>query len=211
MRILALLITTACVGISAFSSSAAGAQPAGATSTSATAQEPKLKTPYVDGLEWKIQNARRSGQITADQAKTLTAQQRQLHALSWAYQSGTATAEQVKQLRAGVDEIDDVTRVQKTVAPSDPKLKTPYVNGLQWKIRQARASGRITASQEEQATAQLAELKKLAWTYQSGKATPDEAAQLRLGVQNIETMTSSTAPAAPAGNDRPRRGGVTSH
>jgi len=70
----------------------------------------RLTTSYVDGLGWKIDNARSRGMISWRQARDLHSQLREVQPLAWRYQNGQARPWEVRRLEAVVNRIDSVTQ-----------------------------------------------------------------------------------------------------
>jgi hypothetical protein len=78
-------------------------------------------------------------------------------------------------------------------AGADSRLMTPYVDGLAWKIDNARNQGRISWRQAQDLHAQLASVQPLAFRYQSGQARPGEVQRLAAVVNRIDGMTQGYA------------------
>jgi hypothetical protein len=73
-------------------------------------RDSRLMTPYVDGLAWKIDNARSQGRISWREARDLHAQLTTVQPLAWRYQTGTARPYEVQHLAAVVNRIDSLTQ-----------------------------------------------------------------------------------------------------
>jgi hypothetical protein len=69
----------------------------------------RLTTSYVDGLQWKINNAARQGLISWGEARDLRAQLRSVQPLAWRVENGTARPWEVHRLEAVVNRIDSLT------------------------------------------------------------------------------------------------------
>jgi hypothetical protein len=69
----------------------------------------RLTTSYVDGLEWKINNAAQHGQISWREARDLRAQLRTVQPLAYRVQTGQARPWEVSRLEAVVNRIDGLT------------------------------------------------------------------------------------------------------
>lgn len=69
----------------------------------------RLTTSYVDGLEWKINNAAQHGQISWGQARDLRMQLRSVQPLAYRVQTGQARPWEVRRLEAVVNRIDSMT------------------------------------------------------------------------------------------------------
>lgn len=69
----------------------------------------RLTTSYVDGLQWKINNAARNGVISWDQARDLRMQLRSVQPIAWRAQNGQARPWEVNRLEAVVNRIDSLT------------------------------------------------------------------------------------------------------
>jgi len=70
----------------------------------------RLTTSYVDGLQWKINNAARQGMISWDEARDLRAQLRSVQPIAWRVQNGQARPWEVNRLEAVVNRIDSLTQ-----------------------------------------------------------------------------------------------------
>lgn len=69
----------------------------------------RLTTSYVDGLEWKINNAAQHGQISWGQARDLRMQLRSVQPLAYRVETGQARPWEVQRLEAVVNRIDGIT------------------------------------------------------------------------------------------------------
>jgi hypothetical protein len=69
----------------------------------------RLSTSYVDGLQWKINNAARQGLISWSEARDLRAQLRSVQPIAYRAQNGQARRWEVNRLAAVVDRIDSLT------------------------------------------------------------------------------------------------------
>lgn len=69
----------------------------------------RLTTPYVDGLQWKINNAARRGAISWDEARDLRAELRSVQPIAWRVQNGQARPGEVRRLEMVVNRIDSAT------------------------------------------------------------------------------------------------------
>lgn len=74
------------------------------------ARDSRLMTPYVDGLAWKIDNARNQGRISWREARDLHAQLRSVQPLAYRYQTGQARGYEVQRLARVVNRIDSLTQ-----------------------------------------------------------------------------------------------------
>jgi hypothetical protein len=68
-----------------------------------------LSTSYVDGLQWKINNAARQGLISWSEARDLRAQLRSVQPIAYRVQNGEARPWEVQRLETVVDRIDSLT------------------------------------------------------------------------------------------------------
>jgi hypothetical protein len=75
----------------------------------------------------------------------------------------------------------------------DSRLMTPYVDGLAWKIDNARDQGRISWREARDLHAQLSSVQPLAWRYQTGQARPYEVQRLSMVVNRIDNLTQGYA------------------
>lgn len=66
----------------------------------------QLTTGYVDGLEWKINNAAREGRISRGEARALLNEFHQIQPLAWPVQTGQANSWQQRRLSQGVNRIE---------------------------------------------------------------------------------------------------------
>ncbi|MDB5447659.1 MAG: hypothetical protein JWQ97_2976 [Phenylobacterium sp.] len=66
----------------------------------------RLTTPYVDGLEWKINNAAQEGRISWGEARELRAQFRQVQPIAWRVQTGEANRWETERLDRVVSRIE---------------------------------------------------------------------------------------------------------
>jgi hypothetical protein len=69
----------------------------------------RLTTSYVDGLQWKINNAARQGVISWADARDLRAQLRSVQPLAYRVETGQARPGEVNRLAAVVNRIDSIT------------------------------------------------------------------------------------------------------
>jgi hypothetical protein len=65
-----------------------------------------LNTSYVDGLEWKINNAFREGRISNGERRELLSTLREIQPLAYRNQTGQARAWEVRRLENGVSRIE---------------------------------------------------------------------------------------------------------
>lgn len=70
----------------------------------------RLSTGYVDGLDWKIQNAARQGRISWREAQELRQDLNRVKPLAYRYQTGQARQWEVDRLQRTVDRINDEVR-----------------------------------------------------------------------------------------------------
>jgi hypothetical protein len=75
----------------------------------------------------------------------------------------------------------------------DSRLTTSYVDGLAWKIDNARNHGMISWRQAQDLHAQLATVQPLAWRVQTGQARPWEVSRLENVVNRIDSLTQGYA------------------
>jgi hypothetical protein len=66
----------------------------------------RLNTAYVDGLQWKIENAARERRISWGEAQSLKSELRQVQPLAWRVQTGQARGFEVERLERVVNRID---------------------------------------------------------------------------------------------------------
>jgi len=66
----------------------------------------RLTTAYVDGLEWKINNAAQDGRISWGEARELRREFRQVRPLAWRVQTGEARPWEVERLDRAVTHIE---------------------------------------------------------------------------------------------------------
>jgi hypothetical protein len=78
-------------------------------------------------------------------------------------------------------------------AGRDSRLMTPYVDGLAWKIDNARNQGRISWRQARDLHSQLSSVQPLAYRYQTGQARPYEVQRLAMVVNRIDSLTQGYA------------------
>jgi hypothetical protein len=69
----------------------------------------RLTTSYVDGLQWKINNAARQGVISWAQARDLRMELRSVQPLAYRVQTGQARPWEVNRLERVVNHIDGLT------------------------------------------------------------------------------------------------------
>ena len=69
----------------------------------------RLTTSYIDGLQWKINNAARDGRISWGEARDLRAQVRSVQPIAWRAQNGQARPWEVNRLEAVVNRVDSLT------------------------------------------------------------------------------------------------------
>lgn len=89
----------------------------GLAATSANAQpwhhryaDNRLTTSYVDGLNWKIDNAARYGRISWREARNLHAQVRSVQPLAWRVQTGAARPWEIRRVENVVNRVDRITQ-----------------------------------------------------------------------------------------------------
>lgn len=73
------------------------------------------------------------------------------------------------------------------------RLATPYVDGLEWKIRNAARNGWISWGEAHHLLAELRSVQPLAWRYQTGQAARWELRRLASVVDHIDSRTSRHA------------------
>jgi hypothetical protein len=66
----------------------------------------RLTTSYVDGLEWKINNAAQYGRISWGEARELKREFREVQPLAWRVQTGAARPWEVQRLDRAVSHIE---------------------------------------------------------------------------------------------------------
>jgi hypothetical protein len=66
----------------------------------------RLTTPYVDGLEWKINNAAREGRISWADARDMKHDLRQVKPIAWRVQTGQAGRWEIERLDRAVSRIE---------------------------------------------------------------------------------------------------------
>ncbi|MDB5494857.1 MAG: hypothetical protein JWP86_2194 [Phenylobacterium sp.] len=66
----------------------------------------RLTTPYVDGLEWKINNAAQEGRISWGEARGLRQELRQVQPIAWRVQTGQAGGWEAQRLERTVARIE---------------------------------------------------------------------------------------------------------
>jgi hypothetical protein len=69
----------------------------------------RLTTSYVDGLDWKIQNAARYGRISWRDARDLRGQLQSMKPIAWRVQTGEARPWEVNRLQQFVNRVDALT------------------------------------------------------------------------------------------------------
>jgi hypothetical protein len=69
----------------------------------------RLTTSYVDGLDWKIQNAAQHGQISWRDARDLRGQLQAMKPIAWRVQTGAARPYEVNRLEQFVNRVDALT------------------------------------------------------------------------------------------------------
>lgn len=69
----------------------------------------RLTTSYVDGLDWKINNAARQGQISWRDARGLRGELQQMKPIAWRVQTGQARPWEVNRLEQFVNRVDALT------------------------------------------------------------------------------------------------------
>jgi hypothetical protein len=69
----------------------------------------RLTTSYVDGLDWKIQNAAQHGQISWRDARDLRGQLQSMKPIAWRVQTGEARPWEVNRLQQFVNRVDALT------------------------------------------------------------------------------------------------------
>jgi hypothetical protein len=70
----------------------------------------RLKTSYVDSLNWQIWNAARGGRISWREARALENELNQVKPLAWRYETGQARPWEIDRLQRTVDRIDSEVR-----------------------------------------------------------------------------------------------------
>jgi hypothetical protein len=70
----------------------------------------RLTTSYVDGLDWKIDNAARRGMISWGQARNLRGELQQMKPIAWRVQTGQARGWEVNRLENFVNRVDSLTQ-----------------------------------------------------------------------------------------------------
>jgi hypothetical protein len=69
----------------------------------------RLTSAYVDGLQWRIQEAARERRISWNQARDLQHDLSRVQPIAYRYQTGQARPWEVNQLQRTIDRIDAVT------------------------------------------------------------------------------------------------------
>jgi hypothetical protein len=69
----------------------------------------RLTTSYVDGLDWKIQNAAQYGRISWRDARDLRGQLQSMKPIAWRVQTGQARPWEVNRLEQFVNRVDALT------------------------------------------------------------------------------------------------------
>lgn len=69
----------------------------------------QLDTSYVDGLEWRINNAMHEGRISRGHARQLLGELRSIQPLAWRVQTGQASRWEYQRLASGVSRIEQAT------------------------------------------------------------------------------------------------------
>jgi hypothetical protein len=70
----------------------------------------RLSTSYVDGLQWRIDNAARMGRISWREANLMKGDLNAVKPIAWRYQTGQARQWEVNRLQRTVDRIDSEIR-----------------------------------------------------------------------------------------------------
>jgi len=70
----------------------------------------RLTTSYVDGLDWKINNAARYGRISWGQARDLRGELQAMKPVAWRVQTGQARPWEVNRLENFVNRVDNLTQ-----------------------------------------------------------------------------------------------------
>jgi hypothetical protein len=70
----------------------------------------RLTTSYVDGLDWKINNAAQYGRISWGQARNLRAELQGMKPIAWRVQTGQARPYEVNRLENFVNRVDSLTQ-----------------------------------------------------------------------------------------------------
>jgi hypothetical protein len=70
----------------------------------------RLSTSFVDGLDWRIDNAVREGRISWREARDLKNDLNQVKPLAWRYQTGQARPWEIQRLQRTVDRITSEVR-----------------------------------------------------------------------------------------------------
>ena len=69
----------------------------------------RLSTSYVDGLDWKINNAAQRGMISWGQARNLRGELQGMKPIAWRVQTGQARPWEVSRLETFVNRVDGLT------------------------------------------------------------------------------------------------------
>src|SRR4051794_12298938 len=69
----------------------------------------RLSTSYVDGLDWKINNAAQQGRLSWRDARGLRGQLQQMKPIAWRVQTGQARPWEVNRLEQFVNRVDALT------------------------------------------------------------------------------------------------------
>lgn len=75
----------------------------------------------------------------------------------------------------------------------DDRLTTPYVDSLDWKIRETAREGRISWGEARELRGELRSVHDLAWRNQTGEIRPWEYRRLAGVVRHIEARTTAYA------------------
>jgi hypothetical protein len=70
----------------------------------------RLTTSYVDGLDWKINNAAQYGRISWGQARNLRGELQTMKPIAWRVQTGQARPWEVNRLETFVNRVDSLTQ-----------------------------------------------------------------------------------------------------
>jgi len=73
-------------------------------------RDSRLTTSYVDGLDWKINNAAQYGRISWNEARNLRGQLQQMKPVAWRVQTGQARPWEVNRLEQFVNRVDALTQ-----------------------------------------------------------------------------------------------------
>jgi hypothetical protein len=102
-------IAASTIAIGGSAATTASAQPWHQGYSNGRHYDNRLTTSYVDGLQWKINNAARQGVISWPAARDLRAQLRSVQPLAYRVENGSARPWEVQRLQAVVNRIDSLT------------------------------------------------------------------------------------------------------